>query len=256
MEEFKVIKEESYESIAGYLNKICQYTNIIYPLAFVTYNGRKYMITEVEDNEKDGHSYAIVYDDGYELRLFGTFYEDESFALVDDSINKSYRIGNNNVITTYDNNNRFEETFYSSKTIQTRPQDYFYYSQLDPLNRREVHMTYIISEAHTPERAVPYIRHRNPDNIMINKAGLFLNHPKDYGCFNDRYYRYLRLNDDYVRALEFIKSYRSDEMRAYINSLGFNSYIPDELIELYMGTHNNAKVLRKVTDKYRENTNK
>ena len=103
-------------------------------------------------------------------------------------------------------------------------------------------MTYIISEAHTPERAVPYIRHRNPDNIMINNAGLFFNHPKDYGCFDDRYYRYIRLNDD--------------EMKAYINSIGFNSHIPDELIELYMGTHNNAKVLRKVTDKYRENTNK
>jgi hypothetical protein len=51
MDEFKLVKEESFESIARYLNILYSITDMNNPLAFVTCDYKKYMITKVDDEQ-------------------------------------------------------------------------------------------------------------------------------------------------------------------------------------------------------------
>ena len=251
MVDYKLVKEESFESISKYLNQIYSITDINNPLAFVTVNGKKYMITKVDDEEEPENSkYVICYDDGKEIKTVGSFYDADSFAL--NLGDFAYRRDNDGVSVIENQINGFKEQLSCDQTIETNPKTSFNYSQIDPLNRRSVYYHYIVNHFSNPDVVLPYLKDKWPDQITYIH-GLF--NLKKSLVLNDRYYfRYIRCNDDTIILNFLLRYYLASSVLDYYQSLGFNRGVSDEMVEFYKDKNENVKTLKKVTDEYRKNT--
>ena len=251
MERFKYIKEESYESLQKYLEVICALTEIDHPLAFVDLDDNRYLIMKVDRYDRpvdDG--YLIMYDNGEEIVPLGTFYKGNEFLL--NTGDMAYKIGDN-IALIENQKTLYKQQLVCRETVGTIVKNNFTYHQLDPLNKRDVNIHYIFSN--NPDYVLPYLKNRIPDAVDIKTQVAFLQLIKKYVLIQgEEYYRYARLNNDTIFALELLKHYSPKEMNELIQSMGFYTTIPDEMIQLFNGQHEQVKTMKRVTDIYRENT--
>ena len=251
MAEYKLVKEESFESISKYLNLIYGLTDISNPLAFVNVDNKKYMITKVDDEyAPDESKYAICYDEGNNIRLVGSFYDDNSFALNLGDI--AYRFDNDGAVVLEDQNNGYKQQLSCNPTIESNPKVSFNYSQIDPCNKRSLYLHYVVNGYNDPNVALPYLKNKNANEVTYLHGILSMRRSH---ALNDKYYyRYVRYNDDTIILLPIVKHYTTEELMDYYQSLGFNPGVTDEMVELYTNRNKKVKTLKKVTDEYRKNT--
>lgn len=248
MVNFKIIKEESFENLNQYLRLIYQLADGTNPFAFVNVDGKDYMITNAEDND-----YAVVYKKGDNYKLVGThLVDDDNFAVCDEET--SCVIYPSGDILRESQLNGFRESLVLYKSIESEPKVTLNFSQVDPINRRDVYMHYRLEGYENPLVTLNYMHNRVPIEVVIDKYPLILEHEKRYAYCDRRYYRYLRVNDDIIRALPFLKNYSYEALMDYIQSMGFNTTIPKELVDVYKNENSEIKVLKKVTEEYKKNT--
>lgn len=252
MENFKLIKEESYESIAGYLKYIYQLTELEHPLAFIDTDKRRYMVTKILNlDEPVDNGFLITYEEDGEIRPVGLFYDDDSYSV--NKLTSSYKVKDDMVVRE-NKYNLFKEQLSCIDTIESSPKKSFNYHQVDPLNRVVIDMHYIIDGYGDPNIALPYLKNKKPSAIEITTQKHIIPKTKDYVLSDDTYYRYKRLNNDAVLLLSILKKYPYEDMMNLIQSYGYNTTIPDDLIHLYNGQDEEAKTLKRVADVYRNNT--
>ena len=252
MEKFKLVQEESFESIARYLNLIYQLTELENPLAFVDVDDKRFMITKIVNyDEPVDNGYVVVYDEDGRIRTAGLFYDSESFIANMGDV--SYKVREELVLREYMING-FKEQLSCTDTIEANPKKTFNYHQVDPLNRRIIDMHYFIDGYGNPNIALPYLKNKNPKAIELTTQKHIIPTTRQYTLDNNTYYRYKRINDETIMLLELLKKYSAEEMMELIQSYGCNTRIPNDMIELYFGENKDVKTLRKVADTYRKNT--
>ena len=252
MERFKLIKEESYESLHKYLEVLCSVTEIDYPLAFVDLDDRRYFVMKVDKYDKPvNNGYLIMYEENGEIIPRGTFYDGESFMLNTGDL--AFKIVNDGVLLENEIN-LYKQQLLLMETDEAEPKKYFCYHQLDPINGRDVTLNYLDQGHLNPTDILPYLSTKNPKCIDIAQRKLILEHTKRFVLEADRYYRYLRLNREGIMLLSTLRNYDVNSMNQWIESLGFNTTVPREMIELYRGENQEVKTMKRVTDIYKENT--
>ena len=248
MVNFKIIKEESFESLNQYLRLIYQVSEGNYPFAFVNMDGTDYLTTKVDEDK-----YAIAYKKEDNYKLIGSCVkEDDSVVVCDQDF--AYVLYPNGDLLKENQLNLFKESLVLYQSIESEPKTTLNFSQIDPINKRDVYMHYRLEGYGDPTVALNYIGNRVPMEIVIDKYPFFIDFEKRYANCDGHFYRYLRVNDDIIRALPFLKNYSYESLMDYIQSMGFNTTIPKELVDVYKNENSEIKVLKKVTQEYKKNT--
>ena len=251
MDEFKLVKEESFESIARYLNILYSITDMNNPLAFVTCDYKKYMITKVDD-EQDlvNQKYVILYNDNNKIQVVGFFYGIDNYTLqIDDTV---YRVANNGIVATENTKSKFKQQLLCTDTIETNPIKNYMYGQMDSLNRRALYTRYLINNNQDYRYVLPYLSSKTPNDVTYVHGIIPVHNSRV--LVDDKYYKYVRFNNDTVVLLPFQEGITVSDLNDYYQSLGFNTSVPQEMIDLYSGNNKKVKTLKRVADIYRKNT--
>lgn len=259
MDKFKLIKEESYESLEKYLKKIgpvCDFDN---PLAFVDTDDKRYLVTKVEDEQeshRDCDIYMVAYDNGEDIVTAGTHVEGDAFAINTGEV--AYRVSDSEHLVCMENqgNNYYEELAYFPRSEYSAVPS-FSYSQIDPINRNELLLNYRVNDRVDANSIAPYIGSRNPSLLELYYYNYLLKRSIKYvNAYKDTYLGYIRFINNSILAHPVFGRERIDDLYKVISSRGLRTHVPKELIDLYTGNHKLIKEYKKVTDIYRENTKK
>ena len=252
MEDFKLVKEDSYESLFNYLNLLYQIFDMEYPLAWVDIDDDKYLMTKVSNDDGVDNTYALAYSKDFLYGLYGVYYDDETFTFNDGRY--GYRIEEDGVCVE-DLTNGFKQELVYSKTVETNPKDIYTYIQADKFNGRRIDLNYIINGHENINMTLPYLGVRTADHITLETKKLLLKKLRRYALESDKYYRYLRLNNDAIVLIPRVDIYNIDEMKEYLRTLGFLTSVPKILTDLYSDNYKEANHIKRAIKTYKRNTN-
>ena len=256
MEQFKLINDESYESLIKYIQKINPIYDFDYPLAFVTIDGKQYMVTkigDVEGLEDDANRYIIAYDEDNDIKLASYMDDEDAYGVVFGD--KAYRVDlNDHAICVEDRNNYFKEMLSYAPDFSENAFPAYNYIQIDPYNRRELYYDYRAENFENPEMVVPFLKARTPKLVELIVYRAFLKHTERYVCEGPKFYPYIRINDKILITIPYTRGKNYNDIAGITTSLGFNSYVPQEVIDVYSGNHKEVNKVKKIADIYKKNT--
>ena len=252
MSEFELIDKSKYESYAAYLDMMCEVSELTNPVGKVNCDGKQYLISRiVDDIQYNKQGYVLCHADEGELNLSGSFYEDKNFGC--QTNNDLYMIGDNGTVVHQDLNHNFEQLLMLYETICSDPHMMYSYIQTNNVTHRRLGMSYELPKRNDYDQALLFLNNRYPNEVTYMHSIVPL--ARHMVNIENKFYKYIRLNNDMIMPIPFARPNNADELFDYYQSLGFDTSIPDNMIELYQGNNQCVKTLKKVTDIYRKNTN-
>ena len=207
MEQYKEIKEESFESLYRFIKAISPVYDYEYPLSFVTLDDNKYLITkvsEIEGYEDDAKRYIIAYDEDNTIKTCSYMNDDEAYGVVYGD--KAYRVDiNDHAICVEDRNNYFKQMLSYAPDFNDNAHQSYNYIQIDPINAREAYLDYRVDNFNDTSMVLPYLKSRDPKLVELHVYRQFLKSSSKYICEGTKYYNYFRINDQIVLTFPFLK---------------------------------------------------
>ncbi len=245
--EIKRIKEESYESIRGYLDVIMPYLNELGKPVFIDMEKGRYFVTQngdsfyiVENDNKNLTPYIVLYDED-ELKGYSTEEYEYEFNKDESGITSYKRV---NILSgNIDHMMNFEEAnkvaFYQQHVNEGRTCIYAYDFKSDASN----------------DWKLLNLRDRRPSKISLQElVGLNILPFKKERCYFLRkdyrtYYGCILRKKDLFVPNPF-SIYEYEEVLNHIASCGFYRSVPTTLINQAMDKDDEVKQLKLITSAY------
>lgn len=255
MEKIKIVNEESYNELVNYLNILTEATSLVYPLAFVYEDGKKYAVIRDGEEHPEGVNYFIAYEQDGKMMMNGAGYTKDAFDYWDDDY--AYTLSTNAVIREkreYPSIEKLALIFDENhKNEKNENLAVFNYTQIDEENSTGCLQLYPIFHNMSGESYLYYIGRKLPSVVQLSLS-TGLNKDSYYALSEEMYYKYKVTKSKKPVYLPFSRAHSPEEIDLMVRSLGFQSSIPQELVDIYQGNNPRAKTLKKVIDTYTQTT--
>ena len=256
--EIRTVKDEKFQDIEQYINRLVQYVESLEDLTFVTTKNAKYMVCKLDKTTPN--VFALIKNDGKELKDYLVQLDEKGNIVHFTGGRTEYNINNEGlerIVQKVDIDTlKLDQVFYSCYPASQIGA--FYYQQIDDLNAiRSSYQYFVDARVDDPnyvKMVTNYLNGRGPNLVVLDNLRKFLgfiSYTKENAYASQSNYGFTK-----VKRIMFTNKFVGLNTGLYffddiLHDTQLSREIPQDLLDLYTGNSKEVNELKEVVEGYK-----